>query len=168
MSRSLVRFAVRSYSAKNSVFIRPLAKPLGISYVRSIATTEKKKDGAVGLSIHQDGVSSKVGGPVDTNYMQRKDWITRGMNFEDEDHDRWSYYVVMFGLLTFINVFIGYYITYLPHRSWPNRDWVEREAYLELHRREKFGEPLVDPDFIPKHKIVLPTEEELEGFDIHL
>ncbi|GAV02235.1 hypothetical protein RvY_12827 [Ramazzottius varieornatus] len=168
MNCSLARLAIRRFLAKNTVLIGPLPTSVRISCVRPISTTDKKKDGSVGLSIQQDGVSTKVGGPVDTNYVQRKDWITRGMDFEDEDEDRWAYYFAMFGMFTFMNVAIGYYLTYMPNRGWPNRDWVEREAYLELHRREKFGEPLVDPDFIPRSRIVLPSEEELEGFEIHI
>ena len=50
--------------------------------------------------------------------------------------------------------------------SFPERDWVEREAYLELHRREKFGLPLVDPDVIPRERMVLPSDEELGDFEI--
>ena len=50
--------------------------------------------------------------------------------------------------------------------SWPNRDWVMREAYLELHRREKFGLPLVDPDLIARENIALPSEEDLEDFEV--
>lgn len=45
-------------------------------------------------------------------------------------------------------------------------DWTVREAYLELDRRESLGLPLVDPDFIPREDIVLPTDEEIGDYPI--
>lgn len=49
-----------------------------------------------------------------------------------------------------------------------NRDhaWAQREAYLELARREKEGLPLIDPNLIEGSKVELPSEEELGDFDI--
>jgi NADH dehydrogenase (ubiquinone) 1 beta subcomplex subunit 11 len=41
------------------------------------------------------------------------------------------------------------------------RDWISRESYLELNRRERHGLPLIDPNLIPLERISLPTEEEL-------
>ena len=45
-------------------------------------------------------------------------------------------------------------------------DWCHREAYLELSRREKAGEPLINPDYVPIDKIKLPSEEELGDTEI--
>ena len=45
-------------------------------------------------------------------------------------------------------------------------DWCHREAYLELARREKAGEPLVSPDYLPCDQINLPSEEELGDTEI--
>ena len=44
--------------------------------------------------------------------------------------------------------------------------WCYREAHLELARREKAGEPLVNPDLIPVDKIKLPSDEELGDMEI--
>jgi hypothetical protein len=41
------------------------------------------------------------------------------------------------------------------------RDWTSREAYLEIARREAMGLPLIDPDYIPPSKMLLPSDEEL-------
>lgn len=45
-------------------------------------------------------------------------------------------------------------------------DWVTREAYLELDRREKAGLPLVDPYLIPPERVKLPSDEELGETEI--
>jgi len=41
--------------------------------------------------------------------------------------------------------------------------WRQREAYLELARREKLGLPLIDPNLVDpvKMKAFLPSDEEL-------
>lgn len=46
--------------------------------------------------------------------------------------------------------------------------WRQREAYLELARREAKGLPLVDPNLVPAEKMLqyLPTDEELGDTDI--
>lgn len=40
-------------------------------------------------------------------------------------------------------------------------DWVKRESYIELRRREAAGLPLIDKNLIPVEKIKLPTDDEL-------
>ena len=46
------------------------------------------------------------------------------------------------------------------------RDWAQREAFLELRRREALGLPAIDPDLIPLDKIELPDDEELGNREI--
>lgn len=46
------------------------------------------------------------------------------------------------------------------------KHWFQREAYIELARREALGLPLIDPNLVPPENINLPTEEELGEFDI--
>ena len=46
------------------------------------------------------------------------------------------------------------------------KDWVSREAFLELARREKEGLPLIDANVVPIENIELPTDEELEDREI--
>lgn len=45
-------------------------------------------------------------------------------------------------------------------------DWVKRESYIELRRREAAGLPLVDKNLIPLENIELPTDEELGDAEI--
>ena len=46
------------------------------------------------------------------------------------------------------------------------KDWSQREAYLELARREREGLPLVDGNLISVEEIELPSDEELGEFEI--
>lgn len=53
-----------------------------------------------------------------------------------------------------------------PNFIFRQRDWSQREAFLELRRREQLGLPLVDANLIDVSKIELPSDEELEGTEI--
>ena len=46
------------------------------------------------------------------------------------------------------------------------RDWAHREAYLQLAAREKAGMPLIDKNHVDPEKITLPSDEELDDFEI--
>uniref|UniRef100_A0A7R9I294 NADH dehydrogenase [ubiquinone] 1 beta subcomplex subunit 11, mitochondrial n=1 Tax=Timema bartmani TaxID=61472 RepID=A0A7R9I294_9NEOP len=46
------------------------------------------------------------------------------------------------------------------------RDWAQREAFLELRRREQLGLPPIDRNLIDPEKITLPTDEELGDTEI--
>jgi len=46
------------------------------------------------------------------------------------------------------------------------RDWYQREAYLELARREQEGLPLIDKHLVSPEKITLPDDDELGDFEI--
>lgn len=61
-------------------------------------------------------------------------------------------------------LFAGYAWAYAPDVTL--HDWAGREAFLELRRREAAGAPLIDPDFLPADRVVLPTDEELGDTEI--
>ncbi|MCP9266025.1 hypothetical protein DINM_021479 [Dirofilaria immitis] len=46
------------------------------------------------------------------------------------------------------------------------RDWAYREAHLEMARREKAGLSYISRDLVRPDKIVLPSDEELQNFEI--
>jgi len=46
------------------------------------------------------------------------------------------------------------------------RDWIQREAYLDLDRRERKGKPAIEPYFLPKEKMLLPSEKEIGDLEI--
>lgn len=52
----------------------------------------------------------------------------------------------------------------LSHCS--NNDWNQREAYLELRRREAAGLPLIDSNLVDPSKFSLPSDEELGDMEI--
>lgn len=104
--------------------------------------------------------------PVDTDYLNRKDWISHGYSMIDEDEDRIDYHIWMFLVFTLFFGGIGWIIAYKPTAQ--GVDWISREAALELRRRERLGLPLINPDLIPRERIVLPTEEELGDFVVHV
>ena len=58
----------------------------------------------------------------------------------------------------------GFLVAYKPDHL--GRDWAQREAFLELRRREKLGLPLVDPNYLQLDKIILPSDEELGDVEI--
>ena len=60
-------------------------------------------------------------------------------------------------------IFFLFFLLFSPIHPSPGsrRDWCQREAYLEIARREALGLPLVDPDYIPPEKMLLPSDEEL-------
>jgi NADH dehydrogenase (ubiquinone) 1 beta subcomplex subunit 11 len=45
-------------------------------------------------------------------------------------------------------------------------DWSQREAFLELRRREAAGLPLIDCNLVEPSKISLPSDEELGTTEI--
>lgn len=49
-------------------------------------------------------------------------------------------------------------------------DWAQREAFIEVNRREQLGLPFIDPNLVDPEKITLPSEEELKklNLEIHL
>ncbi|KAF4526010.1 hypothetical protein B566_EDAN000803 [Ephemera danica] len=58
----------------------------------------------------------------------------------------------------------AFILAYLP--DYQMRDWSQREAYLELRRREELGLPLIDPNLVDVSKIELPLDEELGDSEI--
>lgn len=45
-------------------------------------------------------------------------------------------------------------------------DWAQREAFLQLRKREAEGLPLIDPNLVDAEKIELPSDEELGNTEI--
>ena len=46
------------------------------------------------------------------------------------------------------------------------KDWSQREAYLELARREKEGLTLIDPELVSLDNIDIPSDEDLGEVEI--
>jgi len=103
----------------------------------------------------------------ETNYLLRlnksdldsaEHWVSFGYDYHDRVAD-----ISQNRILAFITVFqivaAMFLWTYYP--DWKKRDWGQREAMLEIARREALGLPLIDPDYVPPEKVLLPSDEEL-------
>lgn len=70
-------------------------------------------------------------------------------------------------LLAFITIGLigtGFVLMYNP--DYRKHHWARAEAYLELHRREKEGRPLIDPNLVDPSTVELPSDEELGDYEI--
>lgn len=103
----------------------------------------------------------------ETNYLLRlnksdldsaEHWVSFGHDFHDRESD-----VAHHRLFAFLTVSQLMFFVFAAH-YYPDlrrRDWGHREAFLEIARREALGLPLIDPDYIPPEKMLLPSDEEL-------
>ncbi|CAH1403629.1 unnamed protein product [Nezara viridula] len=142
---------VRSKLFSNLRNVPLVLKPL---HIRCISTSKKNRDPAT--------VASGV--PSNTECDKPKNWISYGFSESDIEEDRHVLHMTMFIGVTVLMVFGGFLLAYRPQPL--GRDWAQREAFLELRRREKNGLPLIDPNYLPADKIILPTDEELGDTDI--
>lgn len=126
------------------------------NYIRFISTSKKNRDTATVTNEVQDNPVCEVD--------KKKNWISYGFSVTDYDEDRHFMHMILFMGVTVIFCFGGMLLAYRPDDL--GRDWAQREAFLELRRREKLGLPLVDPDYIPANKIILPSDEELGDTEI--
>jgi len=101
-----------------------------------------------------------------TENLEDKDenWISYGYSLVDRDEDEWAHHMAMFVGVTVLLCWGSFFMAYYP--DFGDHNWAQREAYLELERREKNGLPLIDPNMVSADKICLPSEEELADFDI--
>jgi len=90
--------------------------------------------------------------------------VSYGFSSNSEEEDINSRNLIMFWTVTMALVGTGFQMAYFPDLKL--RDWAQREAYIELARREALGLPLVSPDLVDPKNINLPSEEELGDFEI--
>lgn len=141
--------------AQRAVVQRSWACSQSQSLVRGIKTSPKKDDTAV------------VAGPVtkeDFANPNPKNWMSYGFDTKDKTNDRNSVKGSFFFAVTLCLVWGTFYWAYLPDPQL--RDWAQREAYLELRRREKAGVELVNPNYVDPATISLPSDEELGDTEI--
>ncbi|XP_067930398.1 NADH dehydrogenase [ubiquinone] 1 beta subcomplex subunit 11, mitochondrial-like [Watersipora subatra] len=85
--------------------------------------------------------------------------------FNREEDTLWHHHT----MFTFVSLcFVGgaFIFAYQPDPKLAS--WRQREAYLELARREQHGLPLIDPNLVPPEKMLahLPQDEELGDTEI--
>ncbi|KAL3269941.1 hypothetical protein HHI36_008997 [Cryptolaemus montrouzieri] len=132
----------------------PLRRFSSITIRRLVSTSSKKNDTAVVA----DACSTEA------KTIVNKNWVSYGFNKEDIAEDRFWAHATAFATITLCITLGGVFYAYMPSMNY--RDWAQREAFLELRRREKNGLPLVDPNLINIDKVQLPTDEELGDTDI--
>jgi len=82
-----------------------------------------------------------------------------GFNTTDRDDDWFEHNFRLFFGVCFISYWSFFILFYRPDHKM--QDWVCREAWLQLERREREGLPLIDINYIDPKLMILPTEEEL-------
>lgn len=89
-------------------------------------------------------------------------WQSMGYNWESPLADRYLFHEYLAAIILG-SMFFAWAWNWSPdHRL---KDWAKREAYLRTHKREALGLPIIDKNVIDPDRIVLPTEEELDGFN---
>merc|ERR1711862_220709 len=151
--RNFARQGCRSLSQINRLpvrFVQPAAH---------ISTSKKNKDAA---SVPLDATIKKTEEPE-----KREDdpnWMSYGYSYTDRTEDEFGYHMVLFSV-SLLAFWFAFLTSYMP--DYKIRHWAQREAHLEIARREREGLPLIDINLIPADKVILPSEEELgEDFEI--
>lgn len=146
---ALLRFANRA------VIQRSLAYNQSFSIARGIKTSPKKDETAAAVT------------PVtkeDFANPNPKNWVSYGFDTKEETNDRNSTKASFFFAVTLCLAWGTFFWAYLPDTQL--RDWAQREAYLELRRREQAGGDLVSPNYVDPASIVLPSDDELGDTEI--
>ncbi|CAG9114351.1 hypothetical protein JYU34_007822 [Plutella xylostella] len=93
-----------------------------------------------------------------------KNWVSYGFHYDNKTDDTNVHNASYFFSVTLCIVFGGFFWTYAPDAHL--RDWAQREAFLELRRREQAGLPPIDPNYVPPSTVCLPSDEELKDIEI--
>lgn len=130
--------------------------------IRCISTSQKKSDTA---AIEHKVTEDKIKTVEDfANPDLNKNWVYWGYDtkskIDDENHMKSTF----FFSVTLCLVFGSFIYYYQP--DFLIRDWAQREAYLELRRREAAGLEPISPEYIDPATIELPSDEELGNTEI--
>lgn len=119
---------------------------------RAISTSKKNRDTITHECVEETSADTK------------KNWVSYGFHTTDEASDRQATHLAFFGSITLCLIFGGFAWSYMP--DYQLRSWAQREAYLELRRREKLGLPHIDKNLVDPSKFTLPEDEELGETEI--
>ncbi|XP_058463608.1 NADH dehydrogenase [ubiquinone] 1 beta subcomplex subunit 11, mitochondrial [Malaya genurostris] len=143
----------------NALLVRNLIQR-SASNARWISSSQKNRDAAT-IDVSKKA-AAKPAEPAATS--TNKNWVSYGFDYLDEKADRNATKSSFFFTVTVCIVFGAFYWSYLPDPQL--RDWAQREAYLELRRREAAGLEPISKDFIDPSQISLPSDEELGNTEI--
>jgi NADH dehydrogenase (ubiquinone) 1 beta subcomplex subunit 11 len=122
---------------------------------RLISTSPKKSDTAT-----IDSTTTAKTSETKTE----ENWVSWGWDLKNKEADRNWMNSSFFFSVTLGLVVAGFYLAYSPDNFY--KDWAQREAFLELRRREAAGLPAIDCNYVDPAKIELPSDEELGETEI--
>lgn len=128
-----------------------------------LISTEQKKNASAGPTKPDGSVEVPTTFTAD-EVSKSKNWVYYGWDYHDKKNDRAHMKSAFFLSITCCMVFGGFIYAYQPDRQ--ISDWAQREAYLELRRRERLGLDPIDPWLVDPSTMVLPSDEHLGNEDI--
>lgn len=123
---------------------------------RQIATSKNNNETAVASGSRECNKPQPVELP--------KNWISYGFEKKDQALDRKYMHLLFFVTVTMGIIGTMYAWCYAPDLNL--KDWAQREAYVELRRREAAGLPPIDRNLINPALVTLPSDEELGDTEI--
>ena len=132
--------------------------------IRCISNTPKSND--YHASTHSDEPAVKSWQHPSTELPKEyKEWTPFLYPF-DKEKDEFVRRGIMFSVIVVMFCWVPFLWAYGPDHSLQN--WSYREAFLEIERRRKNGEPLISPDLVDPKKVAaqLPSDEELGDMEI--
>lgn len=124
---------------------------------RFISTSPKKSETATISTTEKSETVSETA-------AKTKNWVYWGWDTKSQEDDNNYMKSTFFCSVTLCLVGGSFIYFYQP--DFLMRDWAQREAYLELRRREAAGLPPISPDYIDPSLITLPSDEELGQTEI--
>uniref|UniRef100_A0A182IK98 NADH dehydrogenase [ubiquinone] 1 beta subcomplex subunit 11, mitochondrial n=1 Tax=Anopheles atroparvus TaxID=41427 RepID=A0A182IK98_ANOAO len=144
----------------NAVLVRSLVNH-SVRSARLISSSQKNRDAA---TIEMPKKAAASGPAAAASATAGKNWVSYGFDRKDETNDRSAMNASFFFSVTLCLVLGSVYWAYVPDPQL--QDWSQREAFLELRRREAAGLEPISKDFVDPAQIVLPSDEELGKTEI--
>ncbi|KFB35904.1 AGAP007380-PA-like protein [Anopheles sinensis] len=145
----------------NAVLVRSLINHSARS-ARLISSSQKNRDAAT-IEVPKKAAAAGPAAAA-SSATTGKNWVSYGFDRKDETNDRSAMNASFFFSVTLCLVLGSVYWAYVPDPQL--QDWSQREAYLELRRREAAGLEPISKDFVDPAQIVLPSDEELGNTEI--
>ncbi|KAJ2950990.1 hypothetical protein O0L34_g5366 [Tuta absoluta] len=141
-----------------STFATPIRRALDPYIFGTISTSKKKQ------RVARECVSPPQPTPLRSCYKTQTEpvtqaWVSYGFDYTNKKDDTDYHNASFFFAVTLCLVGGSFLWAYAPDVHM--RDWAQREAFLELRRRERENKPAVSPHFIDPNNIKLPNESEL-------
>ncbi|KAL9699664.1 hypothetical protein quinque_003105 [Culex quinquefasciatus] len=153
---------MRLNGGQGSLLVRALFQQAAGRNARLISSSQKNRDAAT-IDVSKKA-AAKPAEPAAKAAASSKNWVSYGFDTKNEADDKNAMHASFFFSVTLCLVFGTFYWAYLPDTQL--QDWSQREAYLELRRREAAGLEPISKDYIDPALMVLPSDEELGDTEI--